>query len=84
MLPGRSETADERACGALYLLDVHGFAEGFEASVQRQTLRHVAQEEAELPQHVLLLLLQAAPLLVGQTAREWHGSDGEDLYRLIG
>lgn len=45
---------------ATRLCCVDPFAEGFEAAVQSQTLGNVTQEEAELSQHVLLLLLQLA------------------------
>lgn len=47
-----------------HLFYVDRFGEGLEAAVQTQTLGDVAQEEAQLPQHVLLLLLQTEALLL--------------------
>lgn len=46
------------------LLDVDRLCEGPEAAVQTQTLSDVTQEEAELSQHILLLLLQTEALLL--------------------
>lgn len=46
------------------LLDVDRLCEGLEAAVQTQTLGDITQEEAELSQHILLLLLQTEALLL--------------------
>lgn len=65
-----------------HLLYVDWFGEGLEASVQRQALVDVTQEEAKLSQHVLLLLLQTDTLLLRQLMRGRQRSQGKDLQGL--
>lgn len=64
------------------LFFVHWFGEGLEAPVLNEAVGDASQEEAELSEHVLLLLLQTLALLLRQLAWGRRRRYGQHLDRL--
>lgn len=63
-----------------YLFDVHRLSEGLEAFVLGEAVSDIAQEQPQLPECVLLLLLQTQTLPLTHLPRGRRGGKGEHLH----